>query len=119
MYDAQSLKHEQIARAQTTVFRDGGTDTDGDGVIDSADNCTLRKNPAQRDTDRDGYRNYCDPDFNNDLVVNAADTAYLKDRFFSSDRHADLDGNGTVNAADLAILRSMYFGEPGPSGIVP
>lgn len=120
MYDAQSLKHEQIASAQTTVFSDGGTtDTDGDGVTDSADNCVLVRNPAQRDTDRDGYGNYCDPDFNNDLVVNAVDVAYLKDRFFTSDRHADLDGNRTVNAADLAILRSMYFGEPGPSGIVP
>ncbi len=120
MYDAQSLKHEQIASAQTTVVSDGTPlDTDGDGVADSSDNCILVKNPAQRDTDNDGYGNYCDPDFDNNLVVNAEDLAFLKNRFFSSDPDADLNGNGSVNSADLAILKSMFFQAPGPSGVAP
>lgn len=35
MYDAQSLKHEQIASTQITVVSDGGTpaDSDGGGMI--------------------------------------------------------------------------------------
>jgi hypothetical protein len=35
-------------------------DTDGDGVCDSEDNCVDRRNPSQRDTDRDGLGNACD-----------------------------------------------------------
>jgi hypothetical protein len=92
-------------------------DGDGDGVIDSSDNCTLVYNPAQRDTDTDGYGNYCDPDFTNDLIVNAADLSYLKSNFFSNDPDADLNGDGVVNAGDLAILKSFFFKPPGPSYI--
>ena len=94
-------------------------DVDGDHIPDDADNCSLVANADQRDTDGDGYGNICDPDFNNDLVVNAADLAYLKTRFFSNDPDADLNGDGFVNAADLSILKQMFFNAPGPSGTVP
>ncbi len=94
-------------------------DQDSDGIIDVSDNCILVANPEQRDTDGDGFGNYCDPDFDNTLVVNAGDLAYLKSMFFTADPHADLDGSGYVNAADLAILKSFFFKAPGPSGLVP
>lgn len=94
-------------------------DTDGDGIVDSLDNCTLVYNPPQRDTDSDGFGNDCDPDFDNNLVVNAADLAYFKTKFFTSDPDADLNGNGVVNAADLAILKTFFFKPPGPSGLAP
>ena len=99
-------------------------DTDLDGVFDINDNCPLVANGplipdaggnSQRDTDGDGIGNICDPDFNNDGVVNAADLAYLKSHFFSTDPNADMNGDGFVNAADLAILKNMYFKPPGPS----
>jgi hypothetical protein len=35
MYDAQSLKHEQIASAQTTVVSDGGSDPSPDTDTDT------------------------------------------------------------------------------------
>ena len=121
LYDAQSLKHEQITSAQTTVTNNikPAPDSDSDGLIDSRDNCILVPNPAQRDTDTDGYGNYCDPDFDNNITVNAADLGYLKSQFFTADPDADLDGSGSVSAGDLAILKSFYFKSPGPSGLVP
>jgi len=40
----------------------GGTDTDGDGVIDCADNCPLIANADQSDIDGDGLGDMCDPE---------------------------------------------------------
>jgi hypothetical protein len=87
--------------------------------VDNLDNCTQIPNPLQRDTDFDQYGNFCDPDFDNDLIVNFADLAYIRANFFSTDPDADLNGDGIVNFADLAIVKSMFFGPPGPSGLVP
>jgi len=90
-------------------------DTDNDGMADNLDNCIEVANADQRDTDGDGYGNLCDPDFDGNLVVNAADLANLKTKFFGTDPDADLNGDGVVNAADLAILKTMFFKSPGPS----
>lgn len=90
-------------------------DIDDDSVADNADNCMLVPNPAQRDTDNDGYGNYCDPDFNGDLLINASDMSYLKSKFFTNYPDGDLNGDGVVNAGDLSILKSFFFRSPGPS----
>ena len=37
-------------------------------------------NPSQRDTDTDGYGNYCDPDFDNNQIVNAAALAFFQNK---------------------------------------
>ena len=98
------------------------TDTDGDNKGDNSDNCTSTANELQRDTDLDGFGNYCDPDFDNNLIVNAADLAYMKTRFFRTGLlagHADLNGDSVVNAADLAILKRYFFKPPGPSAVSP
>ena len=71
------------------------------------------------DQDGDGYGNICDPDLDNNGVVQAADLALFKPLFFTSDAVADLDGNGVVQAADLSIMKTMFFKLPGPSGLVP
>jgi cysteine-rich repeat protein len=39
----------------------GGTDSDGDGVLDCADNCPNDPNPDQSDIDHDGDGDACDP----------------------------------------------------------
>jgi hypothetical protein len=44
-----------VAKLQTSP------DSDGDGVVDDADNCPDVTNPAQRDTDADGVGDECDP----------------------------------------------------------
>lgn len=92
-------------------------DLDGDGVPDTADNCKRIDNPDQRDTDADGIGNRCDPDLNNDCLVNIADLALFKARFLSTDPDADFDGSGLVNIADLAVVRDFFLAPPGPSGL--
>lgn len=97
----------------------GEVDSDGDGIADDVDNCTLVANAPQRDTDGDGFGNFCDADFDNNCTINFADLGILKGNFFTGDRLTDLDGNGTVNFTDLGLLKASFFGTPGPSAIGP
>ncbi|MFK8015002.1 MAG: NF038122 family metalloprotease [Gammaproteobacteria bacterium] len=94
-------------------------DSDEDGVLDSADNCTDEPNADQRDTNGDGYGNVCDADLNNDGVINVVDLGRMRSVFFDNDPDADLNGDGVVNVIDLGRLRGSFFGAPGPSGIAP
>jgi glucose/arabinose dehydrogenase len=92
-------------------------DTDGDGVPDQQDNCTLVPNADQRDSNGDFYGNLCDADLNGDRLVNFGDLAALRSVFFTDDPHADFNGDGRVNFADVGVLKSQFFGPPGPSGL--
>lgn len=94
-------------------------DSDGDGVTDDVDNCTLVANSAQIDSDADGFGNVCDADLNNDGVVNFIDLGIFRSVFFSNDADADFNGDGVVNFIDLAIIRGQFFQTPGPSGLIP
>ncbi|MEM9058571.1 MAG: LamG-like jellyroll fold domain-containing protein, partial [Pseudomonadota bacterium] len=94
---------------------DPSADCDGDGLEAAVDNCLDVPNPAQRDTDGDGYGNFCDPDFNNDCAVNALDLAQLRELYFTDDAETDLNGDGAVNALDLGLVRERFFTVPGPS----
>ena len=47
----------------------GTTDTDGDGVDDTSDNCPSVANASQLDTDGDGLGNACDDDDDNDNLT--------------------------------------------------
>jgi hypothetical protein len=93
----------------------GLADTDADGVADNSDNCTAAANTNQRDTDGDGIGNACDPDFNNDCIVNFLDLGYLKSVFLTADPDADGNGDGTVNFIDLGLLKLNFLGAPGPA----
>jgi len=66
-------------------------DTDGDGVADGADNCPNDPNANQLDTDNDGMGNVCDPDDDNDGVLDADDVFPLDP---SESQDADNDGIG-------------------------
>lgn len=104
------------------AVRDGdvtGLDTDDDGIPDTADNCLAVANPGQRDSNGDGFGNRCDPDLNDDLIVNALDLGLIKLVFFTSAADADLDGDGAVNAVGLGIMKSYFFQPPGPAGTGP
>ena len=60
------------------AFDTSGCDSDGDGVVDGADNCPNAANADQADADGDGVGDACDPDL------------------------IDSDGDGTVDAQDCA-----------------
>lgn len=62
-------------------------DTDGDGVLDSDDNCPSDPNPDQADSDGDGVGNACDN------CPNVANTD-----------QADSDGDGVGDVCDLTSL---------------
>jgi hypothetical protein len=91
------------------------TDTDADGVADYLDNCTNVANVTQIDTDGDYYGNRCDPDFNQDGYVTAADYVLFRRKLNTTDPLYDLNGDGYVTAADYVILRGYLNGPPGPS----
>ena len=107
-----------------------------DGVNNDVDNCILVANPAQRDTDGDGYGNLCDPDLDSDCIVTRcgnfgdtaclvldSDEAILYAALFSTpaspnwNPDADLNGDTVVNFLDLLILRDFEGLQPGPSGV--
>jgi hypothetical protein len=115
---------DATARSRDTrVLRVGDevADSDGDGVINSADNCINAANPDQRDTNSDGYGNVCDADLDNNGVVNTLDLGKLKADFGKTGAalDADLDGNGVVNTLDLGKFKALFGKVPGPSGVAP
>ncbi len=98
-------------------------DADGDGVPDDEDNCLELANADQRDTNRDGYGNACDPDYNDDGGVGVPDFNVLRAQFGKDEGDADFDpdvdhnGDGGVGIPDFSVLRSFFGGPPGPSGL--
>ncbi|WP_049794576.1 dockerin type I domain-containing protein [Methylomonas methanica] len=121
MFDASTQKSTVIASVEFagSVVTPPASDTDGDGVPDNLDNCILVANANQRDTDGDGYGNICDPDFNQNRVVDPLDLNSLKAQFGKASANHDLNGNGVVDPLDLNILKSYWGKTPGPSGLQP
>ena len=104
-------------------------DLDGDGHFDARDNCLLIPNPEQRDTDGDGFGNFCDSDVNGDGRITTSwgetfprstrgdlEAIALSARKGAYDSNHDLDGDGRVDERDVSISQLQLFMPPGPSG---
>jgi uncharacterized repeat protein (TIGR01451 family) len=115
----------KLATMEGTVLLNPFTDTDGDGIAQLYDNCTLESNPTQLDADGDGFGNLCDADLNNSGLTTTADFAILRSVLNQSATSspaaagADLNGSGIVTTADFAILRARLNTPPGPSALAP
>lgn len=95
------------------------TDTDGDGVRDDTDNCTLLPNPNQADSDADGFGNRCDGDLNGNGFTNSQDYVLFRAQLGQPSpapvyNPADFNTNGFVNAQDYVLFQQLLGAPPGP-----
>ena len=82
-------------------------DTDNDGVSDALDNCLNIPNANQLDTDNDGLGDVCDPDDDNDGVLDSEDAFPL-----DASEDTDSDGDGIGDNADTDEDDSIIITEP-------
>ena len=103
--ESTPLSGGQVDRAPDTGAGSGYTveactplapDTDGDGVLDSTDNCKAEANAGQEDFDGDKTGDACDPDDDNDGLSDAAETSGGLDP-----RKQDTDGDGVRDDQDV------------------
>ncbi len=76
------------------------TDSDGDGVWDSADNCPLAANAAQLDSDGDGAGNVCDATPNGDDDADGIDNLVDNCPVLTNPDQLDSDADAQGDACD-------------------
>lgn len=100
----------------------GGLDTDGDTVEDAFDNCTLRANPTQVDTDHDACGQFCDFDWNNNGITQGSEVNLAASQFGTNCSPAgtcvcDFNLNGVCQGTEVNAIAAAFSLQPGPSGI--
>lgn len=116
---AFGTSHEEGSK--THALNETLMDTDGDGILDTTDNCTLVPNSEQIDTNNDGFGNACDSDTDNNCVVGFLDLQLFIQGFNSSmgqplyNEDTDFNSDGTTNFIDFIVYRQQFLQPPGPS----
>jgi RHS repeat-associated protein len=107
--DATDLRYVQLAfeweQLQGTVYLDDvqlelGSDLDGDGVSNAADNCPTTHNTNQMDTDRDALGDACDADDDGDGFPDAKEIYHGSDPldpYCANTIDDDAEDDNTVN----------------------
>ncbi len=87
------------------------TDADGDGVLDTVDNCPSVSNPKQEDMDNDKKGDACDPDIDGDGIPNEVELANGLNPKDPTDAAKDNDGDGLSNFEEL-VKYAQYKIDP-------
>lgn len=108
-------------------------DCDSDGIANKNDNCILVPNKprkdetSQLDSDADHYGNFCDPDLNNDKLIDGKDfnlwignipetSSWLSNCGSGLyDQVSDFNGDCNIDILDSNIFMQFLFKQPGPS----
>jgi hypothetical protein len=107
-------------------FAGSATDTDGDGVPDTYDNCVSTDNgpleataacDAQEDTNLDGYGNPCDADVNNDGGTGLDDVGLYIAGLGGANLDYDANCDGGIGLDDVGVAIAELGNNPGPSGL--
>ena len=96
-------------------------DTDGDGLVNTADNCPIEPNADQTDADGDGAGDTCDLDIDGDGMSNAYEELHALNPLSAADALGDQDADGFSNLAEFyaqsssSDLGSTPLGNPSPA----
>ncbi len=93
-------------------------DSDGDGILDTTDNCTFVPNKNQKDTNTNGFGNACDGDLNIDGIVNMLDYGLLTKAIGKPLPDADFNDDNVVNDFDVALIKQWLGKRPGPGAVL-
>ena len=105
------------------LVRSGYADGDGDGIADEADNCPSLANADQLNTDGDALGNECDPDDDNDGILDAEDPYPLevKEVTLTISGLAQIE-NGTITPTQPQIINQgeqIVYTVIADSGYIP
>jgi hypothetical protein len=105
-YKAKSYYGVAVSEGEATIRNFGllaiGTDSDGDGIPDSEDNCPNIFNSNQTNTDGDTLGDVCDDDDDNDGMPDAWENQHGLNPFVD-DASQDADGDGYTNLEEYQL----------------
>ncbi|MCH7645548.1 MAG: hypothetical protein IH974_12040 [Myxococcales bacterium] len=104
----------------TPAFAGTSPDFDGDGIGDSVDNCSVKINPDQVDTDADDCGNVCDADYGQSGTVSIGDFGAFSQNFGTNNtlymHTPPINSSEAVSIGDFGFFSQNFGTNPGPSG---
>ena len=91
VHDLRPVYSIYVARQRDLI--EDAADTDGDGIVDTKDNCPKVKNADQKNTDGDSMGDACDADDDNDGVLDTKDNCPLVKNANQKDNDGDKKGD--------------------------